>query len=118
MIIRIFRYIVIVLGYAIIQLPDMLVSIYAYIRKRIKSIVRSNLDTSSLAQNQIQPFKETSAEWEFREFVDGDILKIIQDRVSQAELNILEAVGKKLEEAVSKKIHTTNRRIDDIEMQL
>ena len=88
------------------QLPDLLVAMYAYIRNRVVSMAATYNSTDSTAENQVWPVQEVNPKCDLIEEVDQNILKAIQESVSKAEQSILDVMTKKLD--------ATNRRIDDM----
>ena len=96
-----------VLGYAVMQMPDLLVSIYAYIRKRVVSMAPAYNSSNLRAENQVWPVQEVNPKCDSIEEVNQNILKAIQESISKAEQRILDVVTKKLD--------ANNRRIDDID---
>ena len=97
-------------GYAIMQLPDMLVAMYAYVGTRVLSMTTTNNSTNSRAENQVRPAQEMTPRCDLIEEVNQNILKAIQKSVSKVEQSILDVVTKKLD--------ATNKRIDDINVNL
>ena len=96
-----------VLGYAIMQLPDLLVAMHAYIRNRVVSMAATYNINTSRAENQVWPVQEVTPSCDLIEEVKQSILKDIQENVSKAEQRILDVVTKKLD--------ANNRRINDID---
>lgn len=95
-----------VLGYAVMQMPDLLVALYAHIRNRVVSMAATYNRTNSRAENQVRSVQEVTPRCESIEKVDQNILKAIQESVSKAEQRLLNVMTKKLD--------ATNRRVDDI----
>ena len=88
------------------QMPDLLVSIYASIRKRVVSMAPAYNSSNLRAENQVWPVQEVNPKCDSIEEVNQNILKAIQESVSKAEQSILDVMTKKLD--------ATNRRIDDM----
>ena len=88
------------------QLPDLLVAMYAYIRNRVVSMAATYNNTNSRAKNQLWPVQEVTARCDLIEEVDQNILIAIQESVSKAEQRILDVVTMKFD--------ANNSCIDDI----
>ena len=92
------------------QMPDLLVAMYAYVRNRVVSMAAAYNSTNSRAENQVRPIQEVTPRCDLIEGVNSNILKAIQESVSKAEQSILDVMTKKLD--------ATNRRIDNINVIL
>ena len=98
------------LGYAIIQLPEMLVSMYAFIRKHFIQRTAKILDTGSRPLNQIKPFREENWGYDAMNSVGGLFLEAVEERILKSEIKVLDVVEKKLD--------CINSRIDDVMSRL
>ena len=98
------------LGYAIIQLPEMLVSMFAFIREQFIQRSAKILDTRSRPLNQIKPFREENRGYDGLNSVGAPFLEAVEERILKSEIKILDVVEKKLD--------CINSRIDDVMSRL
>ena len=98
------------LGYAIIQLPEILVSMYAFIRKQFIQRTAKILDTRSRTLYQIKPFREENWAYDAMNSVGATFLEAVENRILKSEIKILDVVEKKLD--------CINSRIDDVMSRL
>ena len=66
-----------VLGCAIMQLPDLLVAMHAYIRNRVVSMTATYKSTVTRAENQVWPVQEVNPKCGLIEEVNQNLLKAI-----------------------------------------
>ena len=98
------------LGYAIIQLPEILVSMYAFIRKQFIQRTAKILDTRSRTLYQIKPFREENWGYDVMNSIGAPFLEAVENRILKSEIKILDVVEKKLD--------CINNRIDDVMSRL
>ena len=68
-----------ILGYAIIQLPDMLVFIYVLLKEKLMTSTTDILDTQSRSPNPITLTQEETRRYDCVGLVDANIFKAIKE---------------------------------------
>ena len=98
---------IVILGYAVIQLPEMLASIYAFLRTKLKPKATNIFDTQSRLPSREKIFPQVQARSDCISVVDANVLKAIKEEVSKAVLDMIDT-----------KLDIIDKRIDDIKMKL
>ena len=83
----------------------MLVSIYAFVKKKFSSRFVNVVGTRSRSLNQMRPFREINRGYDDIESFDAYLSNAIEERIFKIEIKLLDAIEKKLDDV--------NRRIDD-----
>ena len=98
---------IVILGCAVIQLPEMLASIYAFLRTKF----RLNAANISESQSRLPSKEKITSRFQARSdcisVVDANVLKAIKEEVSKAVLDIIDT-----------KLDIIDKPIDDIKMHL
>ena len=98
---------IVILGCAVIQLPEMLASIYAFLRTKFTLNAAHIFDTQSRLSSKEKMIRQVQARCDCISAVDANVLKAIKEEVSKAVLDIIET-----------KLDIIDKRIDDIKMHL
>ena len=84
-------------GYAIIQLPEMLASTYAFLRKRFVPKAPNIVGIQARPPNYIKPIREANSKNECICSVDVNVLKLVKEEVAKAEMKMLDVMTRKLD---------------------
>ena len=98
---------IVILGYAVIQLPEMLASIHAFLRTKFTLNAANIFDTQSRLPSKEKIIRQVQARSDCITVVDANVLKSIKEEVSKAVLDIIDT-----------KLDIIDKRIDDIKMHL
>ena len=98
---------IVILGYAVIQLPEMLASIYGFLRTKLKPNATNIFDTQSRLPSRGKIIPQVQARSDCISVVDANVLKAIKEEVSKAVLDMIDT-----------KLDIIDKRIDDIKMHL
>ena len=97
---------IVILGYAVIQLPEMLASIYAFLRTKLKPNATNIFDTQSRLPSREKIIPQVQARSDCISVVDAKGLKAIKEEVKKAVLDMIDT-----------KLDIIDKRIDDRKMQ-
>ena len=94
------------LGYAIIQLPEMLIGIHAYVSKVLNNDVDNRIEDDQGTRNSGEECQETKSEKE--DYMDYQrTMKILENRILELETRISPQLSKMIEEDVVNDLHMT-----------
>ena len=97
---------IVILGYAVIQLPEMLASIYGFLRTKLKPNASKLFDTQSRWPSREKIISQVQARSDCISVVDANVLKAIKEEVSKVVLDMIDT-----------KLDVIEKRIDNIKMQ-
>ena len=97
---------IVILGYAVIQLPEMLASIYGFSRTKLRPHATNIFDTQSRLQSREKIIPQVQARSDCISVVDANVLKAIKEEVSKAVLDMIDT-----------KLDIIDKRIDDRKLQ-
>ena len=92
------------LGYAIIQLPEMLIGIHAYVSKVLNNDVVNRIEDDQGARNSGDECQDTKSENE--DYMDYQrAMEILENRVLELETRISPQLSKMIEEDAGNNLH-------------
>ena len=94
------------LGYAIIQLPEMLIGIHAYVSKVLNNDVLNRIQDDQGTRNSGDEYQDTKSENE--DYMDYQrAMEILENRILELETRISPQLSKMIEEDVVNDLHMT-----------
>ena len=94
------------LGYAIIQLPEMLIGIHGYVSKVLNNDVVNRIEDEQGTRNSGEECQETKREIE--DYMDyRKVIEMLENRILELETRISPQLSKMMEEDAVNNLHMT-----------
>ena len=94
------------LGYAIIQLPEMLIGIHAYVSKVLNNDVVNRIENEQCTRNSVEEWQETKSDNE--DYMDyRKAMDMLENRILELETRISPQLSKTIEEDAVNDLHMT-----------
>ena len=94
------------LGYAIIQLPEMLIGIHAYVSKVLNNDVVNRIENEQCTRNSVEECQETKSDNE--DYMDyRRVIEKLENRVLELETRISPRLSRMIKEDAVNHLHVT-----------